>query len=52
MLLLLLFYALVLLCVVVEIRRREPPFIGERRRVLGNVLDPHMEGANRPQTII
>ena len=27
-------------------RRREPPFIGERRGVLGNVLDPHMEGTN------
>jgi hypothetical protein len=23
-----------------------PPFIGGEERVLGNVLDPHMEGAN------
>jgi hypothetical protein len=26
-------------------RRREPPFITREEGFLGNVLDPHMEGA-------
>jgi hypothetical protein len=30
--------------------RRGPSFIDEQRGVLGNVLDPHIEGANHPQT--
>ena len=51
MLLLLLCDALVLSCVLIR-GRREPPFIGGEEGVLGNMLDPHMEGANRPQTAI